>query len=134
MEKIRIMLVDDEERFLFTTSKLLARKGYRVVTATSGAQALEKLRCHHVDVVILDVKMPGMDGVSTLQEIKRRFGLVEVILLTGHATMESAGEGLRLGATDYLMKPIDVEELIEKAERAFAKRKRRKEQIRENRI
>jgi DNA-binding NtrC family response regulator len=123
MEEMKMMLVDDEERFLETTKKLLARKGYEVLTATSGSEALEKLMKENVHVVILDVKMPGMDGVATLKAIKCRYPLVEVIMLTGHATVESAMDGLKLGAADYLMKPADVDELIKKAKEAFAKKK-----------
>ena len=130
MKKVKMMLVDDEERFLSTTKKLLLKKGYEVLTATSGSEALEKLSYENIHVVILDVKMPGMDGIDTLKEIKRLFPLVEVIMLTGHATVESAVEGLHSGATDYLMKPIGVEELIQKAEEAFEKRQRLEEKIR----
>ena len=130
MEKMKMMLVDDEERFLETTKKLLARKGYEVLTATSGSEALEKLMKENVHVVILDVKMPGMDGVATLKAIKSRYPLVEVIMLTGHATVESAVDGLKSGATDYLMKPADVDELIKKAEEAFAKRQVLEDKIR----
>jgi DNA-binding NtrC family response regulator len=130
MEPMRMMLVDDEERFLSTTKKLLTRKGYDVITVTNGAEALETLAVQTVHVVILDVKMPGMDGVSTLKEIKKRFPLVEVIMLTGHATVESAIDGLKSGATDYLMKPADVDELVSKAEEAFSKRKTLEEKIR----
>jgi DNA-binding NtrC family response regulator len=116
------MLVDDEERFLSTTQKLLTKKGIYVVTAASGAEALEKLNRRLAHVVILDVKMPGMDGNETLKEIKRLFPLVEVIMLTGHATVESAIDGLKSGATDYLMKPTDINDLIAKAKEAFQKR------------
>jgi len=130
MEKIKIMLVDDEERFLSTTKKLLIKKGYETLTATSGAEALETLKQKNIHVVILDVKMPGMDGIETLKEIKRQFPLVEVIMLTGHATVESAIDGLKSGATDYLMKPTGIEELLEKVEEAFEKRLRLEEKIR----
>ena len=116
------MLVDDEERFLSTTQKLLTRKGIDVVTATSGAEALNTLNHKHIHVVILDVKMPGMDGNETLREIKSRFPLVEVIMLTGHATVESAIDGLKGGATDYLMKPTDIDDLVTKVREAFRKR------------
>ena len=125
MEKMKMMLVDDEERFLSTTQKLLVKKGYDVITALSGAEALEKLRSHAIHVVILDVKMPGMDGIATLKEIKWRFPMTEVIMLTGHATVESAIDGLKSGATDYLMKPIGEEDLIQKAEEAFKRRQKR---------
>jgi DNA-binding response OmpR family regulator len=130
METMHLMLVDDEERFLSTTKKLLVKKGLEVLTATSGQEALEILASHNVDVVILDVKMPGMDGMTTLREIKSRFPLVEVIMLTGHATVESAVEGLKSGATDYLMKPADVDELIAKAQEAYGRRQRLQEKIR----
>ena len=130
MGEMKIMLVDDEERFLTTTQKLLARKGVDVITATSGSEALNKLIMENVHVVILDVKMPGMDGIATLKAIKDRYPLIEVIMLTGHATVESAVEGLKLGATDYLMKPTDIDDLVAKAEEAYAKRKVLEEKIR----
>ena len=130
MKKMKMMLVDDEERFLSTTKKLLEKKGYDAVTASSGAEALEKIRSQNIDVVILDVKMPGMDGIATLREIKRQFPLIEVIMLTGHATMESAIDGLKSGAIDYLTKPADINEIIQKAEQAFEKRQDLEEKIR----
>ena len=125
-----MMLVDDEERFLSTTQKLLSRKGYDVLTAISGVEALEILRTQNIHVVILDVKMPGMDGIETLKAIKRNYPLVEVIMLTGHGTIDTAVEGLKSGATDYLTKPTDVQDLIEKAEEAFKKRQVLEEKIR----
>ena len=123
MDEMRIMLVDDEEGFLSTTRNVLERKGINVATATSGTEALEKLTQENIDVVILDVKMPGMDGVSALKNIKSRHPSIEVIMLTGHGTVESALDGLRSGASDYLTKPIDIDELVAKAEEAFARRK-----------
>jgi DNA-binding NtrC family response regulator len=130
MEKMKILLVDDEERFLTTTQKLLSKKGIDAVTAAGGAEALDLLKHRNIHVVILDVKMPGMDGNETLREIKARFPLVEVIMLTGHATVESAIDGLKSGATDYLMKPIGIDELIQKAAEAFKKRQHLEEKIR----
>jgi DNA-binding NtrC family response regulator len=130
MEKMKMMLVDDEERYLSTTQKLLSKKGYDALTAGSGTEALEKLKTQNIHVVILDVKMPGMDGIETLREIKKHFPLVEVIMLTGHATVESAVDGLKAGATDYLMKPADIDDIVNKAEEAFAKRQRLEEKIR----
>jgi DNA-binding NtrC family response regulator len=130
MKNMRMMLVDDEERFLTTTQKLLAKKGYEVFTAASGAEALDLLEKKIIHVVILDVKMPGMDGIETLKEMKKHFPLTEVIMLTGHATVESAVDGLKSGASDYLMKPADIDELIAKAGEAFEKRMRLEEKIR----
>lgn len=129
-----IMLVDDEERFLTTTSKLLARMGYRVLSADSGARALALLGRELVHVVVLDVKMPEMDGIETLRAIKRDFPMVEVIMLTGHATVESAIEGLQNGAFDYMMKPTDIPELIHKAEAAFQRCRERDGKIRAARV
>ena len=127
---MRLMLVDDEVRFLSTAKKLLFKMGYEALTAGSGEEALDILRANPVHVVILDIKMPGMDGIETLKAIKREFPLVEVILLTGHGTVESTVTGLRSGAADYLAKPADITKLIEKAEEAFDKRMRLEEKIR----
>jgi len=124
------MLVDDEERYLQTTRKLIEKKGYEVLTALSGEEALEKLKPQNVHVVILDVKMPGMDGNQTLKAIKTLYPLVEVIMLTGHGTMDSAIDGLKSGAFDYLVKPADIDDIIEKAMEAFEKRQHREEKIR----
>ena len=130
METMKMMLVDDEERFLSTTQKLLAKKGYEILTATSGPEALDTMRRQTVHVVILDVKMPGMDGIAVLKAIKRDYPLVEVIMLTGHATVESAVDGLKSGAIDYLMKPTSIDDIIAKAGEAFEKRQHHEEKIR----
>jgi DNA-binding NtrC family response regulator len=125
-----LMLVDDEERYLLTTAKLMEKKGIDVLTAQSGEQALELLRTHEVHVVILDIKMPGMDGFKTLRAIKTLYPPVEVIFLTGHATMDSAIEGLQFGAFDYVMKPADIDEILTRAYEAFEKRQRLEKKIR----
>jgi DNA-binding NtrC family response regulator len=121
-EPIKILLVDDEGDFVEMLSLRLEAVGEEVTPAHSGAECLQVLEQRDVDVVILDVKMPGMDGIETLQEIKRRFPLVEVILMTGHGTVESAIEGQALGAFDYLLKPADFNELMEKLEAAREKK------------
>ena len=130
MHPEKILLVDDEERFLATTKKLLARKGHDVLTATGGAEALKILAAKKVNVGILDGKMPGMDGLETLGAIKRDFPVGEVIMLTGHGTVESAVEGLKSGATDFLSKPADINELLDKAREAYEKTLRLEEKIR----
>jgi DNA-binding NtrC family response regulator len=130
MVKMRLMLVDDEERFLQTTSKMIRKKGVDVLTANSGEACLEMLTKELVHVIVLDVKMPGMDGVETLKQIKQRYPRIEVIMLTGHATADSAVEGLKSGATDYLQKPTSVEDLIAKAEQAFTRHLDIEEKIR----
>jgi DNA-binding NtrC family response regulator len=121
-EPIKILLVDDEEDFVEMLSLRLEAVGEEVTPAHSGTECLQVLEERDVDVVILDVKMPGMDGIETLQEIKRRFPLVEVILMTGHGTVESAIQGQALGAFDYLLKPADFNELVEKLEAAREKK------------
>ena len=134
MSALNLMLVDDEERFLVTTAKLLERRGHHVTTAASGAEALEKLASQDVEVVILDVKMPGMDGLEVLREIRFRFPLVGVIMLTGHGTIESAVEGMKTGAFDFVTKPCDLDDLLGKAEEAAARRRGLEEKIRQARL
>ncbi|MCD6586432.1 MAG: response regulator [Desulfobacteraceae bacterium] len=118
-----IMLVDDEVPFVETMSKRLVKRGLKVISANSGEEAIVKLDQEtQVDVIILDVKMPGMDGLETLQKIKKKHPLKEVIMLTGHATIESAIDGMKLGAFDYLMKPCDIDILISKVDEAAKKK------------
>lgn len=130
MNSLKIMLVDDEAPFVDALAKRLAHRGITVGKAFSGDEALERLtEGENPEVVVLDVKMPGMDGIQALEEIKRRFPLVEVIMLTGHATVESAIQGMKLGAYDYLMKPCDLDELIRKAGEASAKKRGHEQKI-----
>jgi DNA-binding NtrC family response regulator len=123
MKNVRVLLVDDEERFVVSTRKFLTNRNFEVLTAFNGMSALEMLEVNDIHVVVLDVKMPGMDGISVLKEIKTRFPLVEVVMLTGNATFESAVTGIKIGASDYLMKPAEPGELVQKIEEAFEKRK-----------
>jgi DNA-binding NtrC family response regulator len=134
MSRMRLLLVDDEERFLATTRILLEKRGVETATATNGSDALKVLEERPVDVVILDVKMPGMDGVEVLRRIKQKYPLVEVVMLTGHASVESAVEGLKLGAFDYVMKPIDIPDLLAKAEDALSKKQTMEDKIRRAKI
>jgi len=132
MAMTNILLTDDEVAFVETMSKRLTKKGFNVITAFSGDEALKVIASNKmIDVVILDVKMPGKDGLETLKEIKSKFPLVEVIMLTGHATVESAIDGMKLGAYDYLMKPYELEQLLIKIEKAKDKKKNHEEKIRE---
>ncbi len=125
--KICILLVDDEVDFVEALSERLASRGFAVATALSGEDALDKVRAGGIDVVILDVQMPGMDGLATLHKIKEIDQLVEVLMLTGRATVHSAVEAMRGGAFDYMMKPADIKDLVEKITIAF-KRKSEQEQ------
>ncbi len=129
-----VLIIDDEKRFLQTTQKLLEKQGYTVYTATDGLSGITRLKVKRIDVVILDVKMPGMDGVEVLRKIKADFPLVEVVMLTGHSTVESAIEGLQLGAFDYLTKPCDIPVLIQKIDAAGDKKKSAEEKIRKAKL
>ena len=135
MQPAHVLLVDDEEPFVETMVKRLTKRGMDVKYAFSGHAALSALEEHpNIQVVILDVKMPGMDGIESLKEIKRQFPLVEVIMLTGHATVESAIEGMKQGAFDYLMKPCEIETLVSKVEEAADRKRAHDEKIEEARI
>ena len=130
-----VMLVDDEVPFVETMKKRLEKRDLTIITAFSGEEALHTLESHqNTDVVILDVKMPGMDGIETLSKIRKDFPLIEVIMLTGHGTIESAIEGMKLGAFDYLMKPCEIEQLMEKVQEATRKKRNHEEKIREARV
>jgi two-component system, OmpR family, response regulator len=122
MEKFRILIVDDEADFLETILKRLKARKIEVSGVESGYKALDFLDDRDVDVIILDVKMPGMDGIETLREIKKRKPLVEVIMLTGHASVESGIQGMQLGAFDYVMKPVALDELLEKVRQAYERK------------
>ena len=135
MNNINLLLVDDEKGFLDTITKRLKKRGLNVSGVYSGKDALAFLKTNKgIEVVILDVKMPEMDGMETLIEIKKQFPLVEVIMLTGHATVETAIDGMKMGAFDYLMKPCDIDVLLSKVKEAVAKKKAHEEKITEARI
>ena len=130
MSLANVLLVDDEVPFVETMLKRLSIREVDIIAAYSGSEALDLLRRNRsVEVVILDVKMPGMDGIETLQEIKKRHPLVEVIMLTGHATVESGIEGMKMGAFDYLMKPCDMDVLVSKVGEAAARKRQHEEKI-----
>jgi two-component system response regulator CpxR len=127
----KVLLVDDEEQFVDVLAERLETRGFQVSTAFDGDQAISFVDEHDVDVVILDVQMPGRNGIETLQEIKRMRPITEVIMLTGHATVETAIQGMKLGAYDYLMKPTDTVELVEKITNAQKRKKDQEDRIRQ---
>lgn len=127
----RVLIVDDEERFRTTLAKLLVVKGLDVRTAGSGLEALDDLEREPRDVILLDVKMPGMSGIEALAAIKKIDPNVEVIILTGHASVDAAVEIMRLGGNEYLLKPCPVEELMEKIDAAWEKKRNREERLRQ---
>ena len=122
MNSCRVLLVDDEVQFVQTVAKRLRRHGLCVEGVHSGDDALRHLADHPTDVVVLDMKMPGMDGIEALRGIKARQPLLEVIMLTGHASVEAAIDGIELGAFDYLMKPVDFDNLLYKIQDAHKKK------------
>ncbi len=129
VDAFSVMLVDDEVEFLETLMKRMKKRNVNVTGVKSGEEALEFLAGNPIDVTVLDVKLPGMGGIETLRQIKRMYPLMEVIMLTGHANVEVAVEGMEIGAFDYLMKPMDIDELLYKIHDAY-----KKKSIQENKI
>ncbi|MGB5158427.1 response regulator [Desulfobacterium sp. N47] len=129
MYEFSVLLVDDEKEFLDTLLKRLQKRKIKATGVGSGEEALKILEESPTDLVVLDVRMQGMDGIKTLREIKKIRPLVEVIMLTGHANVEVAVEGMEVGAFDYLMKPTDVDELLYKLEDAYKRKKIQEQKI-----
>jgi DNA-binding NtrC family response regulator len=129
LEALKVLFVDDETDFLETLMKRMKKRGVDVAGVGSGEEALDYLSKKPADVVVLDVKMPGIGGINALREIKKIDPLMEVIMLTGHASIEAAIEGMESGAFDYLMKPADFDELFCKLQDAFKRRTLQKQKI-----
>jgi len=135
MSIANVLLVDDEVSFVETFSERLEMRNLEISKAFSGEEALQVLeKNHNIEVIILDVRMPGMDGIETLVKIKEKLPLVEVIMLSGHADVESAIDGMKQGAFDYLMKPCDIDQIIAKVSDAVAKKHAHEEKIIQARI
>jgi DNA-binding NtrC family response regulator len=130
----RLLIVDDEERFRTTLGKRLTERELDVTTVGSGMEALEEVKHKLYDVIILDVKMPGLDGIETLAEVKKLNPGIEVILLTGHASVDSAVDGMRLGAFDYILKPCEIDLLMEKINGAYGIKSARDDRLRQAEI
>jgi len=128
--KPRILLVDDEEHFRTTLGKRLSVRGLDVNTAGSGEEALRELSKNPYDIILLDVKMPGMSGVEALAKIKKVNPHLEVIILTGHASVDTAVEVMKLGGYEFLLKPCPLDELMEKIDAAYDRKKAREEKSR----
>lgn len=118
----KILLVDDEKDFLATMSERMEARGMDVTTADSAQAALEQVETGGFDAIVLDLKMPGMDGIETLKAIKKKKPELQVILLSGHATLEKGIEAMKLGALDFVEKPADINALTEKIKTAQAKK------------
>ena len=129
--KIKLLIVDDEKQFGDVLSKRLQLQGFEVATVFNGEEAVQMVQKRDFDVVILDVLMPGKSGIDTLKEIKKINPLIHIIMLTGHARIDTAIEGMELGAYDYLIKPTEIEELVEKIRLANTQKKAMEERIRQ---
>lgn len=135
MSIANVLLVDDEVEFVETFGERLKMRNLEISKAFSGKEALKVLEKNkNIEVVILDVMMPELDGIETLVEIRKRYPLVEVIMLSGHSTVESAIEGMKKGAFDYLMKPCDMDQIIAKVSEAVTKKRQHEEKIIQARI
>ena len=132
--KSRLLLVDDEAQFVETLSERLSMRDYDVTTSLTGEDAIEKIKNYNFDVVILDVRLPGIEGAEVLREIKNLKPLAEVIMLTGHGTVEMAIEGMKLGAFDFLMKPCETEDLTVKIDKAHDRKADQEDRIRAAKI
>ena len=126
---VKVLIVDDEENFVELLAERLEARGFLVRTALNGSDAVSIVGSEDIDVVLLDVMMPGKDGVTTLREMKQVRPLTEVIMLTGHGTVETGIAGMKLGAFDYLLKPPDIEALQKKLSEAY-----KRKEAQENRI
>jgi DNA-binding NtrC family response regulator len=120
---IKVLLIDDEVRYTDALARRLGRRGLLVATADGGPQALDAMSETPMDVVLLDIRMAGMDGINTLSAIKRLHPEVEVVMLTAHADTDIVISSLAMGAFDYLVKPVDVEELVRKIEDAAIRKR-----------
>jgi DNA-binding response OmpR family regulator len=131
---IRVLIVDDEKDFTELLSERLETRGFKTRIAFDGNEAISRLNEENADVVLLDVMMPGKSGVETLKEIKNSWPITEVIMLTGHGTVETAIEGMKLGAYDYLIKPTGIEDLSQKITSAYQRKSDHEERIRQAEI
>ncbi len=122
MTQYRVLLVDDEELFLTALAQRMAKRGYDVATAENGTVALELAAARDYDVIVLDLAMPGIDGIETLKKLRVADPDLQIILLTGHATVSAGVEAMKLGAMDFLEKPADFKDLLAKIEEAGARK------------
>ena len=136
MENVKVLLVDDEKDFVETLAERLKLRDFSITICYNGEDAIGIVKDEEVDVdvVVLDVQMPGLDGIATLREIKQLAPLIEVIMLTGHATVQTAIDGMKLGAYDYIMKPVENENLVDKITKAYTRKMDQEERIRQAEI
>ena len=128
-QKINLLIVDDEEQFLESITKSLQVRDFNVIAVNRGDKAIEAANQHPVDVALVDLKMPGISGEETLKALKKQHKWMEVIILTGHGTIDSAVEATKSGAYDYLQKPCSMDELLEALKNAYKKKVMNKRDI-----
>ena len=133
-EKINLLLVDDEEQFLRSTTKRLEVRDFNVIAVNSGDKAIEAAREHPIDIALVDLKMPGMDGEETLRTLKAEHQWMEVVILTGHGSIDSAVECTKDGAYSYLQKPCEFDRLLEMLTEAYKKKVMNKMKIHKERM
>jgi DNA-binding NtrC family response regulator len=126
VDKIRLLIVDDEVKFLHPMAKRLELRGFDVTRATSGQEAIRHATEGQFDLVILDLKMPEVDGKQVLQFLKKQSDFIEVIVVTGHGSTEAAVECIKMGAFSYLPKPYELEKILEVLRQAYASRLKKK--------
>jgi len=133
-DKINILVVDDEEQFLESMKKRLTVRDFNVITVNRGEKAVAAAKENQVDIVLLDLKMPGMNGEETLEALKKDHPFLEVVILTGHGSIDSAVECARSGAYSYLQKPCELEYLLQVLTEAYKKRILNKMKMKEERL
>lgn len=133
-KKINLLIVDDEEQFLKSMTKRLDVRGFNVIAVDRGEKAIEAAKAGEVDIALVDLKMPGMNGEETLKALKREHEWMEVVILTGHGSIDSAVECTRIGAHSYLQKPCDFDELLNVLADAYKKKVMNKTKMKQERI
>jgi len=135
MMPINLLLVDDEKSFVEILSQRLRKRGFNVTSAFNGQDAFDLIAIDaNIDVIIMDIAMPGMDGIEALHKIKNKRPLIEIIMLTGYASVPSAISAMKIGAFDYAMKPCDIDLLIAKVNAASFRKRNREKQVLEIRM
>lgn len=134
INKISLLIVDDEEQFLKSISRSLKMRDFNVTAVNRGDKALEAARSHPIDIALVDLKMPGMDGQDTMEALKKQHPWMEIVILTGHGTIDSATACTRAGAFSYLQKPCELDRLLETLTQAFKRRVMNKRQIEEKKM
>jgi DNA-binding NtrC family response regulator len=132
--KINLLIVDDEEQFLQSITKSLQVRDFNVIAVDRGEKAIEAARKNPIDVALVDLKMPGMDGEETLKALKAEHKWMEVIILTGHGTIDSAVECTKIGAYSYLQKPCSMDELLESLISAYKNKVMNKKKIEDKKM